>query len=1213
MRLSVLFFSSLFLISITLSAQIVILNPETATAEDSVVVVFDATQGNSGLIGAAKVYMHSGLVTSGPNGTDWNFVIGNWGQDDGVGQMTRVPGDSNKWQLSLSPSIRMYHNAPEGTNYFRLAMVFRNADGSVKGTGNPGNISGGIVTDNGDIYLDLAVEEFIRIVAPLSREQYVYPGDSVVFIAEASSQASQIKLLLDEGAGFQEVAAATNTSTLLFSYFPQKSGSIMVKFVATINTVNVEIADSYLIIIKSPSPEASLPAGLINGINYDPADNTKVTLVLLAPGKEFVYVNGDLSNWEISDTYLMNKTPDGEQFWLEITGLEPGREYIFQYWVEGTVKIGDPYADKVVDPNNDPFIPESVYPNLIEYDKTEFGIASVFQTGQQQFIWSSTDSVFQRPDQKDLIVYELLLRDFIGSHDYKDLTDTLDYLKRLGVNAIELMPVMEFEGNDSWGYNTSYFFAPDKYYGTKNDLKAFIDKTHTEGIAVILDMVLNHAFGQNAMVRMYWDGNKPSVENPWFNPEATHPFSVGFDFNHESAYTQAFVDSVNAYWLQEYHFDGFRFDLSKGFTQNVTTDEGVWSNYDQSRIDLITRMANRIREYDTSAYITLEHFAAAEEEKALSDSNMILWNNMNHTYSGALSGTNPTGSFSGADRITHISYMESHDEQRLSYAIRTGGTCLGTYDIKSDPVALDRVKLGVAFSYLVPGPKLLWQFQELGYDIDINFNGRLGIKPQPWGAGGLGYYENTDRQKLYKAVSAIIRLRTDYSQVFRNGNFNWTAGGEVRKIILTHPDLNLAIVGNFGLAATEIVPGFPANGTWYDYFSADSMEVTDQNMPINLMPGEFHIFVDRPVPWPEPGLVEPFQPIVVTDPVSFHQKQQIRLIFDATQADPNGTSGLTGAEKVYFHSGVFLDPNDTTWSFTVGNPGMDDGIGEMTRVSGEADKWEITLTPEDYYGVPAETRIFKIAMFFRDATGQNVGTAPGGSDIVLHVDADPNLSAIWTEPDTFEVKTQVTIFFDATLADPAGTPGLTGASKVYMHSGIITSGPTGTSWQNVVGNWGQDDGVGLMTKVTGQANQWQITLTPWTYYDVADGTDVYRLGMVFRNEDGSREGKDEGAKDFFIDVDQTITGIDVFEQDGVRLRVYPNPAEHTFTIRIPEQEQSVRLRLFDAQGRLADRRYYISPGGIREIEYSTTLLKTGIYFIEIVGKTRYTARVIIEK
>ena len=80
------------------------------------------------------------------------------------------------------------------------------------------------------------------------------------------------------------------------------------------------------------------------------------------------------------------------------------------------------------------------------------------------------------------------MRDFLATHDYKTLKDTLNYLKNLGVNAIEIMPVMEFEGNSSWGYNPSFHYALDKYYGPANDFKAFIDEAHGMGIAVIMDM-----------------------------------------------------------------------------------------------------------------------------------------------------------------------------------------------------------------------------------------------------------------------------------------------------------------------------------------------------------------------------------------------------------------------------------------------------------------------------------------------------------------------------------------------------------------------------------------------------------------------------------------------------------------------------------------------------------------------------------------------------
>lgn len=99
------------------------------------------------------------------------------------------------------------------------------------------------------------------------------------------------------------------------------------------------------------------------------------------------------------------------------------------------------------------------------------------------------------------MVYELLVRDLgLENRNYQTLTDSLDYLANLGVTAIELMPINEFEGNDSWGYNPSFYFAADKAYGDRHSLKTFINECHNRGIAVIQDIALNHSFGQNPMV-----------------------------------------------------------------------------------------------------------------------------------------------------------------------------------------------------------------------------------------------------------------------------------------------------------------------------------------------------------------------------------------------------------------------------------------------------------------------------------------------------------------------------------------------------------------------------------------------------------------------------------------------------------------------------------------------------------------------------------------
>ena len=237
-----------------------------------------------------------------------------------------------------------------------------------------------------------------------------------------------------------------------------------------------------------------------------------------------------------------------------------------------------------------------------------------------------------------LVIYELLIRDFLANHDFKTpFIDTLSYLDDLGVNAIELMPVCEFEGNLSWGYNPSFYFAPDKYYGPKNDMKAFVDSCHARGIAVIMDIVLNHCFGQSPFVQLYLDHYDTDqifmkIPNPWFNASSPNPvYKWGADFNHTSSSTQELVDRINAYWLTEYNVDGFRFDFSKGFTN--TPGDGF--SYDASRIAILKRMANKIWSVKPSAYVILEHFTADAEEQELANYGMMVWGNNNYNYSEA--------------------------------------------------------------------------------------------------------------------------------------------------------------------------------------------------------------------------------------------------------------------------------------------------------------------------------------------------------------------------------------------------------------------------------------------------------------------------------------------------------------------------------------------------------------------------------------------------
>ena len=214
--------------------------------------------------------------------------------------------------------------------------------------------------------------------------------------------------------------------------------------------------------------------------------------------------------------------------------------------------------------------------------------------------------------------------------------DTLNYLKNLGVNAIELMPVMEFEGNESWGYNPSFHLALDKYYGTQEAFKALVDSAHSKGIAVLLDVVLNHAFGQNSLVRMYYDGTytingnsaiKTTVGNPYFNTTSPNTsYFWGADFNHAKPATQYYVDRVTSYWIKQFHIDGYRFDFAKGFT-NTYGDGGA---YDASRISIMQRIAKNIWAVDSASILILENFVDNSEEQVESNFGFLTWGNMNY-------------------------------------------------------------------------------------------------------------------------------------------------------------------------------------------------------------------------------------------------------------------------------------------------------------------------------------------------------------------------------------------------------------------------------------------------------------------------------------------------------------------------------------------------------------------------------------------------------
>ncbi len=848
-------------LSISGYAQVITLDPAFPTAEDSVVVQFDASKGNAGLQGFdGEVYAHTGVLTSAStSNSDWKYVKTEWGENTDDTRLTRIDGDL--YEITIGPSIRSYYGVPESETITHITFVFRSAD-----TSREGKDTGGA-----DILAEVLNEAFaMTLELPDGQSVFVDEGGAVTIQATAS-EAADFTLEVNG----VEIGEGAQSEVTEYSYelqVQETSGSHEVALTATAGE-NV-VTKSFTYTLRTATTQEPLPTGIIKGINYDEGDATRATLCLLAPGKSSVYALGDFNDWEIRADYQLKQ--DGEYFWLVLEDLEPGTEYAFQYLVDESIYVADPYTNKILDKNNDPFIPSSIYPDLKGYPEGaenvigEYNVVSVLQTDQSDYLWQND---FQKPDPSELVIYELLIRDFFGNgrESYANLIDTLSYIKSLGVNAIELMPITEFSGNDSWGYNPTFMFAADKAYGPKDELKRFIDAAHGLGMAVILDVVLNHQDQPSPIVLMDYDldRNIPTADNPYFNQTAAHPFNVFFDMNHESAYTKSFVDSVNHYWINEYRFDGYRFDLSKGFTQRRNTDVGAWSAYDGTRIAILKRMADAIWEHTPDAYVMLEHFADNVEETELANYGMLLWGNSHGAFKQNILGYAEDSDFSWIYHGSRdwenphvIGYMESHDEQRQMYEALQFGNSSGDYNVKEIGTALPRMEAAFAFLMTIPGPKLFWQFGEMGYDIDIEFNGRTGQKPTPWDESeGYPYYSDYARSVLRQKVAAIIDLRVSHD-LFASGTAEIIGATTLYQttIIRNEPytddpanasEMNAVVVANFDVVDVTTSAAFPHTGTWYDYFSDETFEVDGLSTPIPLAPGQYYLLTDVELERPE--------------------------------------------------------------------------------------------------------------------------------------------------------------------------------------------------------------------------------------------------------------------------------------------------------------------------------------------------------------------------
>lgn len=865
----------LFLVINPLIAQVTI-TPATFNVTDPITITVNLAQSSCNSIPAStnKVYMHAGI------GNDTNAfgfsVIGNWGQDDGIGLMTNQGGGI--WSITITPSTYFNLNASQQINATKLGLVLRNANGTQEMKKTP---------SCSDFIFNVGTFQ-VNLTAPLLNSNTILNAGGSLSIAATNTNGNASYNLLANG-----VSIHTNPSTTSYS-FNHTNITANTAYELQVTQSGTTIARKFNAIVNPETVMQAIPAGLEEGINYNVTDATKATLVLDAPLKDFVYVAGSFNNWQPNAAFAMKKDVSSSKFWLELTGLVPGQNYSYQYWVvdqtpiansPSLVKTADPFSTLVLSPYDDPYIPASTYPNMPAYPAGQEREVSVLKTGQTAYPWSTATTNFIKPSKDKLVVYEVLIRDFDANRNFQTLIDRIDYFKNLHVNAIELMPIMEYEGNESWGYNTAFHLALDKFYGNGEKCKEFIDLCHQNGIAVILDVALNHAFGRNPMVRMWmndpdgdgWGG--PSAENPYFNQTATHSYSVGNDFNHQQVRTKNYVKRVVKHWIQEFKIDGFRWDLTKGFTQNCTGNESCTNAYQQDRVDVLKEYADYSWSLDPNHYVIFEHLGQDIEEQQWANykinegKGILMWGELYEPYKQLEMGFSTNVDLNRMGHLSRgftakrlIGYPESHDKDRLVYQAFTNGNGTGTNPINGNLTnSIQRMSAIGATSILIPGPKMIWHFAALGMnnsiytctDGSVNTETdttpgdcKLATKPQPQWTNN--WLTDATRSVVYSNWSKFINFKNQLP-VF-NGDYTISPDGNaIRQRIYIYDNAlpattlkNVVILANFSVTAQNITPNFPYTGTWYDLMTNTAVSVTNTATQINIPSGGFRIFGNQP-------------------------------------------------------------------------------------------------------------------------------------------------------------------------------------------------------------------------------------------------------------------------------------------------------------------------------------------------------------------------------
>jgi 1,4-alpha-glucan branching enzyme len=590
-----------------------------------------------------------------------------------------------------------------------------------------------------------------------------------------------------------------------------------------------------------------LPADIRGGAHRDLVEKGKVTFVLRAPYKPVVSLVGDFNQW---DTRRHPMQTDGAGTWW-ITVPDPGRtRYGYYVLVDNDTHawIGDPYAREVQWSHDAPW--------------------GVLPARTAPFAWR--DRRWRTPPLRDLVIYELCVRDFAGAWhgghphygNFERLTRQLPHLTGLGVNCVELMPIQAFPGESSWGYNPVFYHAIANAYGGPEDFKRFVDACHRAGIAVIVDVAFNHAWGQHPYYNIYPPLFGPKGEwwtrwNPFFHhtPSSINMWG-GVDWDHFSPETTRYFQDIVRYWLAEYHIDGFRFDWVGGvdYDSNAPARPGFDPYHGIAAICWAARQAKPdcilIGEFWQLEGTHGEKSAAKLVHETEMDA---VWNGyfhhtlddvLNHRWEWekqdiyrALSGYRDLG-FDAATQV--INYSCSHDEVRPEHEIKfySGKHIPRPRKMALQDVALARARLGLLMVFAAPGVPMIYAGQEYGDDSPRT----IDFAPMQWRKLGQPKF-----RKHMNVVKRLIRARRQHAAL-RGDNIHFFAHQFASEYIIRFCRWDdegdyAACAINFGAKTRTVELPVPHDGRWRDVFGNRQRTAADGRVKIRLGAYDAALFV----------------------------------------------------------------------------------------------------------------------------------------------------------------------------------------------------------------------------------------------------------------------------------------------------------------------------------------------------------------------------------